>query len=483
MTNLIKKFTALFKHDRDVYVNAARINDIYKKLERGANQINLVNNLKLDYIIVVRRGKDTGTIANIDINSDQFKPSMHNVFVKLDQLNRHKELMKRLKELPDINNEESDHSDQDEPSADPTIELVDEQVSTFELSANCIPMRKIKLADHERFKDVNDQVVEIEVRGKRTKDQIYFKAKDVGAYFEMDILVKRLLQENTNYTHLIDYIVLEKQNGQIVSISDRTENPKKIKHSYVYLTIAGFIRVVCLSRSANANVSMVFDWILNLVYTHQFGSDDERSELAQSLFKTVLNDKIAGLYYIDLGTCDDLYDSMNIDTDTYPPHIYGSYRIGKFGLSDNISTRVTQHKNKKNGYGQWCNEVLLKWLIILSPSQLAKAELILSSLLRAEGFTFEYTDDSGKDHHELIMFDPVKEHKVKKIYKRVMDLYPSKENELYKIMDDATYRYESEINQLKSENKIDKLESTIQIQSLSHQVEMLSLKLELAQRK
>jgi hypothetical protein len=277
--------------------------------------------------------------------------------------------------------------------------------------------------------------------------------------------------------------VLEKQNGNIVAISDRIEKPKKIKHSYVYLTIAGFIRVVCLSRSANANVSMVFDWILNLVYTHQFGSDDERSELAQSLFKTVLNDKIAGLYYIDLGTCDDLYDSMNIDTDKYPPHIYGSYRIGKFGLSDNISTRVTQHKNKKNGYGQWCNEVLLKWLIILSPSQLAKAELILSSLLRAEGFTFEYTDDSGKDHHELIMFDPVKEHRVKKIYKRVMDLYPSKENELYKIMDDATYRYESEINQLKSENKIDKLESTIQIQSLSHQVEMLSLKLELAQRK
>ena len=105
MTTLIAKFNALFTHERTAYVNAARVNDIYKRIERGANQVSMINALKLDYIIVARRGKDAGAIINVDINSDQFKPSVHNVFVKLDQLSRCKRLAKLIKALPNINME------------------------------------------------------------------------------------------------------------------------------------------------------------------------------------------------------------------------------------------------------------------------------------------------------------------------------------------------------------------------------------------
>ncbi len=79
------------------------------------------------------------------------------------------------------------------------------------------------------------------------------------------------------------------------------------------MTLAGFIRVVCVSRSANANVGMVFDWIQTLIYVHQFGSVEERAELAQDLFKSVLNDKLSGLYCIDLGTIEEVAPRMGID--------------------------------------------------------------------------------------------------------------------------------------------------------------------------
>jgi hypothetical protein len=167
------------------------------------------------------------------------------------------------------------------------------------------------------------------------------------------------------------------------------------------------------------------------------------------MFKQVLNDRLAGLYCVYLGTFNDLYDSMNISRDTYPPERYGKYLVCKFGLSENIATRLTQHKNKTSGYGQWSTEVVLKWLILVSPSQLAKAEVILSSLLKSHGFTFDHTDES-KNHKELIMFDPLKEHKVKQVYRQVLDLYPSKENELSKALEDAESSFESKVNLIQS---------------------------------
>jgi uncharacterized protein involved in high-affinity Fe2+ transport len=266
----------------------------------------------------------------------------------------------------------------------------------------------------------------------------------------------------------------------------------------VYFTLAGLIKVVTVSRNANANLLKLFDWLQNLFYVHQFGSCEERNELARSLFKQVLNDKLAGLYCIDLGTFNDLYDTMNISRETYPPEQYSNYRVCKFGLSEDISTRLTQHKNKKTGYGQWSSDVQMKWLILLSPSQLPKAEKILSNLLKADGYTFNHSD-TNKNHTELIMFDPLKEHKIKQIYRQVLNLYPSKENELSKALEDAQINFETKINliQANADNDIMKaqtetqlnkathetelLRSEMKAQSLMHQNEMLQMQLKMAQ--
>lgn len=505
MNTIQNKFDSITVIENVPYINSVSLVNIYKRLsgKSGTTQNKLVNELKLtNCLIVLKRSKDPtkiGTVISKII--DNFKSQIHHIYISVDELLQPKEgpnkqnhirLLQLITDMPDVAVTAPVASATSAMEATPATHVVAPATTNIvaapesEINHTRTMMSIIQLEEHEMFRDANDQVFPIEVRGQRSKDKILFKAKDIADYFEIKEFIKIMMKGHTSFKYNSDYVVLEANDNTLYMIQNLGENSmgtlyplnssingRGINHDLVYLTLSGLIRTATISRSGNANMNKVFDWIVNLCYVHQFGSSSERSAMAQSLFKIVLNDKMAGLYYIDLGTCNDLYDKMNIDAEQYPPHIYGSYRIGKFGLSEDISARISQHKNKKNGYGQWCNE-------LLSPSQLAKAEVILSNLLRANSFAFEYTDASGKSHNELIMFDPAKEHKVKKIYRQVMDLYPSKENELYKIMDEATYKYESEINQLRSENKIDKLESTIQIQSLSHQVEMLSLKLEMS---
>lgn len=188
---------------------------------------------------------------------------------------------------------------------------------------------------------------------------------------------------------------------------------------------------------------------------------------------------ITYLDYINLGTFNDLYDTMNICKETYPPETYGKYNIGKYGLSEKIGNRFTQHKNKTNGYGQYSDDIDLKWLILLSPSQLFKAEKILSNLLRADEFTFNYIDNNNKNHNELIMYKNKDESKVKQIYKQVLALYPSKENELNQLLEDTKNKYEMQLELLKSQcdNKVLALESENKLLKANHRIEMLELQL------
>lgn len=515
---------------KHIYVNAARVNDHYKNIVRGANQITLINDLKLDYIVTrsrsnKKKNQEAGEILNgIDINIDgQFNPQTMKLSVRLDQLTDLKRLeqlrespktIEKLHKLMGRINVSRDINNLDLP-----ISVDIQDVSEQELTpSEFIPMEILILEEHEQFHDVDGNVVLIEVRGERSKNTILFKAKDVAEYFDIPSLTKNLLDDRTAYKYVVDYVILTFNHKLPLNIYDQLNNSsdtltneegryyrdlpisdgehKKIpiNHDHLYLTLAGYIRTASISRSGNANLSKVFDWLCDVVYTHQFGSDDERMEMAQDLLKTVLNDKLSGLYCIDLGTIDELAGRMSITEEelqavnsSYSIEKCGSYHVRKFGLSKDISTRLTQHKNKKDGYGRWSLNVSLKWMILLSESQLHKAESLLSTLFTADGYSFVHTDEHGKRHDELILFAPKDETKIRSIYKQVLGLFPSKENELCKIIEENQCRFESQILKMELKSTNIQHELKIQLNNAEHKAElfqkdneMLQLKLELA---
>jgi hypothetical protein len=515
MTILSKLATIII--DGKPYVNAVLINDLYKTLPRksGSTQKKLVNELQLDQPASVwRRNKDkakVGTIATRIL--DQFKPQMQDLYVDVHEIEtpkdgpnkqNHIELLRMISELPNLatdpESNESESELDDEPEQPTVVTSAASIVAPIVVapSATQVLMPIIELEEHEMFRDANDQVFPIEVRGERSKDKILFKAKDVAAFAENDQFIKNMMKGHTSYQYGKDYLFLDEhqrvqcthQNLQENSIpllvgSTSSVNGRGINHDLVYLTLAGLLRVAAVSRSGNANLVKLFSWLQNLFYVHQFGSYEERNELARSMFKQVLNDRLAGLYCVYLGTFNDLYDSMNISRETYPPEQYGRYLVCKFGLSENMAMRLTQHKNKTTGYGQYSTEVVLKWLILVSPSQLSKAEVILSNLLKSHGYTFDHTDKS-KSHKELIMFDPLKEHKVKQIYRQVLDLYPSKENELSKALEDAESSFETKVNLIQTtadkaimkaqhETKMDLIKAERRADAAEHETQLIKV--------
>lgn len=59
----------------------------------------------------------------------------------------------------------------------------------------------IILEDHEMFKDMNGNPMNIEVRGEKTDDGSYFKAKDIGEAFEYRDICHILMHHGSDYVY------------------------------------------------------------------------------------------------------------------------------------------------------------------------------------------------------------------------------------------------------------------------------------------
>ena len=103
----------------------------------------------------------------------------------------------------------------------------------------------------EKFKDVNGRVIEIEVRGERAHDLIYFKVKDVSAGFEMPNLHHVLIDTRKNYAIEVDYkyFIVNKCNK-----STRKE---------LFLTYSGLQKVIHTSRQkfGTRNIFIMTKWL------------------------------------------------------------------------------------------------------------------------------------------------------------------------------------------------------------------------------
>ena len=67
-------------------------------------------------------------------------------------------------------------------------------------------MKQIDISiQSEKFKDESGNVLEVEVRGERNKNKIFFKVQDVMTAFKMPSLDKNLLDATSNYERDIHY--------------------------------------------------------------------------------------------------------------------------------------------------------------------------------------------------------------------------------------------------------------------------------------
>lgn len=440
---LFQRFIPIVRRDSNksfAYIKVSDLTELYKTTKGNSrvNQNILIDRFNLNCLYLKRKTKHPDDIEVLNITSNEFKPQAMIACVDIQQLMQIKELVPLIKNM-----QKRVKADEDLVKQFESIKLPDEDNISGD---NEYPL--IELEDHEQFRDVNDNIVNIVVRGKRSPDGILLRAIDIQRFFGISQLVHMVLNDKTSsYIKTNHYIVIDEllDNHRNPTIAQKHSN-KHISHDSVYLTWLGFHRVIFVSRSGNANVDHMAAWIMRLTYVHQVGSNKERVDLASTLISFKCLHKISGLYLIRIDKVSALRECMHINEETYPSSEYDSGYVYKFGRSDDIQKRVKDHQDDRRGYGRYSKNVSLHWFVNINETVLSKAESNLNEFFEMNGLKFEFIDDRGNEHKELVIIKSSQERAlVKEKYLSIIKHFPSRENELIQMMTNARDQYEFEL--------------------------------------
>jgi hypothetical protein len=271
----------------------------------------------------------------------------------------------------------------------------------------------INLEDNEKFFNNEGTKLDIETRGERDVKKIYFKVKDVAQGFKIQRLQDNILNKDTSYLINEDYKFFMCKNPK--NIGKKTNN--KITKE-LFLTYKGILRALFVSRSGESR--KFIDWITNIIYTSQMGTEQQKNKLVSQI-KGVSYESIQELFSINarelpcvyltaFNTVEKLRDVMNIDNKYNNDDI-----VYKFGLTKSFETRKNGHKSEYKKLEKNI-EMKLVYFSYIDPLYITEAEKELKTLLSDYKIIY--------DNHEELLVIPNNILKfVKTIYENIGTKY------------------------------------------------------------
>jgi hypothetical protein len=152
------------------------------------------------------------------------------------------------------------------------------------LNSNCVykydPLPPlIELHDFEKFMDDEGNLYNVETRGERSEDKVFFKAKDVARVFDMKKLITTtLFNKERGYStplHYKTFVISE----PIIDgfIPNRNKDGRTI-----FLTYTGLLKVIYTSRG-NPIVERFRKWATKVVYIAHLGTQEQREQLSKQI--------------------------------------------------------------------------------------------------------------------------------------------------------------------------------------------------------
>ncbi|KAG7394183.1 hypothetical protein PHYBOEH_005577 [Phytophthora boehmeriae] len=282
----------------------------------------------------------------------------------------------------------------------------------------------IKDKDLSFFVDKLGDRHQVEMRGKRTMEGIYFKAKDVGRVFKSENFLDTIQNPRTSYCEGVDFVWFALQypefSTNLQSNSDQGHprdsdtslqehdhhSPQEQKRTYhnsheVFLTFAGLMHALHSTRSPVANEFR--DWVYKQVFALAYGTVEQKQEMLstlckvdkaflQAFMKLVPND-LACLYLVDT--------TMRKD----------GKKVFKFGRSEKVKERFYKHSS---AFG---DGTILDTVIFVLSDHLSEAETRLKAAIREnDHFAFDKAQ-------ELILLDTESYKSVRSIMQTIADKY------------------------------------------------------------
>ena len=324
------------------------------------------------------------------------------------------------------------------------------------------------LEDHMKFRDENGNIIEIETRGERTMDGIYFYGKDVEKMLQLERLSNHLVNETSSFKenkHYKNFIRKEHTNNVI-------NTDKSFNQVNCYLTYFGLVKLM-LSRQ-HPIAEHFQKWALQILFTSQLGTNEEKQELCSKMLgcdinsvRSFLNTSVqeySELYLICIGQVKNISEQIP-EVSNKNPEEY----LFKYGYTSNLSSRLQAHKqtfNKVKGVN-----ISLVLHCPIDEKFLSQAEVELKQSFQIFDCVLEHPL-----YKELVIFNENKLTQFKTIFKNICCKYAGNCKSLQEQNEKQQLLHEYEIKELKSQMK--ELNSQNEIREMKLQQELIELKLQ-----
>jgi prophage antirepressor-like protein len=249
----------------------------------------------------------------------------------------------------------------------------------------------LELNEDEKFRDIEGNVHEVEVRGVRSREGIRFSCRDVARVFEMEVEhnIQRFL-DNSEYEVFCS-------DGPLLKRGPSEQNMAAYQAS-TYITYNGLLKIIFASRSGTAYRFQ--DWATTIVYTAHLGTTEQRIDVAADIVginaqmvKDVLTTCITSMpcvYLFNVGKIVDLrkhYEELR-------PFKKGF--LFKWGRTNDLKRRTGEHIKT---YGNLISSTLqLKYFSPVDNVYEVEAENEIRGHFHGNAIQF-------RNHKELIILD------------------------------------------------------------------------------
>jgi AraC-like DNA-binding protein len=328
----------------------------------------------------------------------------------------------------------------------------------------------ITLKDEEKFKDNDGNVIEIETRGERKHENIYFKVKDVMEGFKLENLYTIIIDkrvdgyiENKHYKYFICNILGSPQNKTSKNPDSKTNVKKEL-----FLTYNGILRILFASSSKTADKFLY--WAIETLFTVQMGTTQQKEELVanvmgvsarviKEVFNTATN-SLPCVYLFILNTVKNLRQIMNLD----PKYSDDSF-VCKYGFTKDLSRRTGEHIDTFKKIPN--TELKLKYYSYMDPQYISKGESDIRLFMNGLKINTSY-----ENMEELVVIPKELMPLVERQYEMIGRNYMGHISELVTRIKELEDKYEKEL-----------LNHKLEMQQLQHNNTLLENKLEMQKEK
>lgn len=287
----------------------------------------------------------------------------------------------------------------------------------------------LNLEVDETFRDLEDNIIDITVRGERHRDKIYFKASDVGKMLGIVNIKTTLMNDQTMFDRDVHYktFVYRPRVHNVDFDPIDSNNQSRDTSTTLYLTFKGLTKLLFVRRHPIADHFQ--EWATDILYKARLGTQDQKHELVADVLgvgikdiKAFLNTNVNTMpvvYLLILGKAKDLRETLNI-SDTFKDEEY----IVKYGLTNDLKRRTMEHEKH---YGKLPNvNLALKYHVYIDPFYLSTAESDIERYFKSVRWLLQHPKYTELASIPELMMDTM----VHNEYKRLGQAYGGKLQDL-----------------------------------------------------